>query len=52
MKGKSILETGCGKAGGLLHLTNTLKPAEVTAIDISPLSVISFFLKAIYDVID
>ena len=39
MKGKTILETGCGLGGGLLYLTKTMKPAEAIGIDISPLSV-------------
>lgn len=39
MKGKSLLETGCGKGGGLHYLVNLLKPAEAMGVDISPLSV-------------
>jgi len=39
MKSKILLETGCGKGGGLLYLTNTMKPAEVVGIDISPNSI-------------
>lgn len=39
MKGKTILETGCGLGGGLLYLCKSLRPAEAIGIDISPLSV-------------
>jgi cyclopropane fatty-acyl-phospholipid synthase-like methyltransferase len=35
LKNKAILETGCGKGGGLNYIMNTLVPKIVVGADIS-----------------
>lgn len=50
MKGKTLLETGCGKGGGLHYLAKTLKPAEAIGVDFSGRCVSYFMIyKLIID---
>jgi len=35
MKGKSMLETGCGKGGGLNYLATACRPDRIVGVDIS-----------------
>ena len=34
-KGLSVLETGCGKGGGIRYLVEKLKPSSILGVDIS-----------------
>lgn len=36
MRGKSLLETGCGKGGGTNYLMNAVKPSKCVGVDLSP----------------
>lgn len=35
MKGQSVLETGCGRGGGLNYIMNIMTPEKITGTDIS-----------------
>ena len=36
MEGKSLVETGCGRGGGLKYLAEKLKPRYAIGVDINP----------------
>lgn len=47
MENKTVLETGCGRGGGLNYLANTLKPQYAIGIDFSRTQVCSIILSDI-----
>ncbi len=44
MEGKNVLETGCGRGGGLKLIMDKLKPQQAVGIDFSFSNVSSLFL--------
>lgn len=39
LRGKRVLEVGCGLGGGASYLTRTLKPASYTGLDLNPTAI-------------